>query len=599
MSKQSLQNLPIGVSTWPTIRRQNMFLIDKTDRLNVLVTEQIKIFISRPRRMGKSLLHSMLADLFAHGDRNFEGFAIYGHWPEQRTYPVIKFSFMDVEGKDVATYENQLRISLKMAYVAAGFTQIIDLEKEARSFDEFLKMVAVSFQDHDLVFLIDEWDQGLSANLNNEEAYNAVLGVLSKFNKWLRGLPNVRFLLVTGIMRYKETSLFTGQDTQDISMEPRWASLLGVTQEELETCYAPYITKAAQRLDVSEAKLLEQLKAYYDGFCFDSEAKVHLYCPDALNKFFVPIVNDSQQLPQFESYWMKAASASDALKNYLRSIRFDFGAEYQQLQDNNVILSKNDLTSSVGWSQVKLLPVMAQSGYLTIKEATTDPLTGDAAFRLGYPNLDVSKEFIKVLNELVQERIKAQGNGASELKSKLAQALDYNQFDQACKHLNELLADRILYDVFSNASEAFYRTVFSMWFQELYKDVRQETHNYRGRSDIELTTHQGQVIVIELKLIPKNGHRDYTLAETSEWLIQNLLLPANLQICNNGYGVNYHNEGKAVLGVVIVLDAKEHRIVAWREFNPDPTIGVRDGIVPPVNLKNKLVTKKPTIKKRP
>ena len=202
MSKQSLQNLPIGVSNWPTIRRQNMFLIDKTDRLNVLVTEQIKIFISRPRRMGKSLLHSMLADLFAHGDRNFEGFAIYGHWPEQRTYPVIKFSFMDVEGKDVATYENQLRISLKMAYVAAGFTQIIDLEKEARSFDEFLKMVAVSFQDHDLVFLIDEWDQGLSANLNNEEAYNAVLGVLSKFNKWLRGLPNVRFLLVTGIMRY-------------------------------------------------------------------------------------------------------------------------------------------------------------------------------------------------------------------------------------------------------------------------------------------------------------------------------------------------------------------------------------------------------------
>ena len=145
-------------------------------------------------------------------------------------------------------------------------------------------------EQHELVFLIDEWDYPLSNNLDNEDKFNRLKLVLRDFYAWLRDLPKVRFLLITGIMRYHETSMFTGQYIQDLSMKPYFADLLGYTQQEMVDKFAPYIEKAANMLGISTQTLLDKLKQYYDGFCFDYNASVTVYCPYSINQFFDAVV---------------------------------------------------------------------------------------------------------------------------------------------------------------------------------------------------------------------------------------------------------------------------------------------------------------------
>ena len=104
-------------------------------------------------------------------------------------------------------------------------------------------------------------------------------------------------------MRYSEFSPFTGQDIQDLSMKPYFADLLGYTQEEVRTSFARYIPRAANKLGITEEQLMEQLEQYYDGFCFDENASVKVYCPYAINKFFAQVTDpSSRKQVRFDSF---------------------------------------------------------------------------------------------------------------------------------------------------------------------------------------------------------------------------------------------------------------------------------------------------------
>ena len=298
-----LPDLPIGISDWSEIRADDLFFVDKTAPLARLVMNQRKIFLSRPRRMGKSSLISMLGDLFAHGVKNFEGTAIYDKWPVKETFPVITLPFNNVTGANADEIVSSFKTLLAKACKHAGFKEVVKTDQELGDYLSYLEDVS---QGKRLVFLIDEWDAPLSSNLGNQALCESILAIFKEFYEWLRNLNKVRFILVTGIMRYHSTSLFGGQDIQDISMEPRWASLVGLIHEELVTNYAPYIKVAAARRGCTEAQLIADLKDFYNGFCFDSKAQVKLYCPLAINKFFAPIASDAEDastsdIPEFES----------------------------------------------------------------------------------------------------------------------------------------------------------------------------------------------------------------------------------------------------------------------------------------------------------
>ena len=121
-ANNKLKTLPIGISNWSQLRKRDMFFVDKTDKLRSLVVAKNKIFLSRPRRMGKSMLCSMLEDLFNNGTRNFEGTAIYDQWPEQPgAFPVIRLTFVDIAGDTKREFEQSLIGALVDAYGNAGF----------------------------------------------------------------------------------------------------------------------------------------------------------------------------------------------------------------------------------------------------------------------------------------------------------------------------------------------------------------------------------------------------------------------------------------------------------------------------------------------
>ena len=405
---ENLPNIPLGVSDWDSLREGRYLVVDKTAKLKKLVAYR-SVFFARPRRMGKSTLCSMLHELFAHGKESFAGQAIYELWTE-KTYPVIHLSFKAIAVKKASDFEFSLRETLVAAFSEAGFPEVKSFA-QTKTLNGFLRQFNRIAQQRQLVFLIDEWDYSLSHSLDNAEDCNVFMEVLEIFYSWLRELPNLRFVLVTGIMRYRETSLFSGQDIQDLSMEPYFADLLGYTQEELQQAFAQYITLAAERKHLTEAQLLEQLQLYYAGFCFDYDASTTVYCPYAVNRFF-SVVKSKHKVPYFASYWMRSANAASALSTYLRQHALEQD-ELKELCEQQFTLSYDEITSANYFGPVTFKQLLVQAGYFSIKSIAGNELDDDddeqddperRKFNCAITNKDVAKEFVPVLKQYLQER---------------------------------------------------------------------------------------------------------------------------------------------------------------------------------------------------
>lgn len=543
----SLQPLPLGVSDWAQIRKDQLFLVDKTKELNDLVSCLTKIFISRPHGMGKTLMLSMLADLFAHGDRNFEGMAIYRHWRERHTYPVIKLDFSQLKGNDVATCEASMQSLITEAYCAVGLTQFLEFEPKPDTFDWFVKKVAFLYREQELVFLIDNWDSALLEHLDQPEAYNAIKQVLATFYRWLRGIDNARFIMVTGLMPFNSLETWAGYDISDLSHDTLCGvdSLLGITSAELEQYYAPYLNTAASRLHLSAAALREQLQDYYGGYCFDTQAQGRLYCPLALNQFLAPLVAaDSPAVPEFKSYWMATVGSGASLPHYLKGLKLDLDHDYPQLQADDVPMTKSQLYTSLERDYIKLLPLMLKTGYLTIKEATDAMPTAD--LRVGYPNRAITQQVLSLVDEYIDQHIAT--NAVTATTQNLLQALWTEQFDEACRILNQLLDGYIDYSAFDSKWKGFYLTILQRWLQELVTCTLD-----RSCGEIELSAPNGQGITIALIVISHRDDERYFDLEPQD--IDHTLLQ-------------------------LIIAADEQRVFAWRAANPHWDSAQRAGTVP-------------------
>ena len=542
MTETCLKRLPVGVPDWGKIRNRNYFFVDKTALLADLVTNHNYVFISRPRRMGKTLVCSQLADLFAHGDKNFEGTAIYGNWPERQCYPVINLSFINIQGSD---FELALRDALVDAFEIAGVSEVLNIDPDIR-FNHFLGRLKSLIKACEVVFLIDEWDFPLSSRLDDEEAFNSARTTLATFYSWLRTLTNVRFTLITGIMRYRDASLFTGQDVQDISMDPDFADLVGYTQEEMVTNYAPYIDAAAQVLNISQDELLLRLKQYYDGFCFDYDARVNLYCPDSINKFFAPVARKlisgkSKKLPVFDHYWMDSSNATVALRSYLHRKNFTVD-EVIELCRQELTIDQSTITTPTNFNDITDLQVLFQSGFITLKSVTEEskgcPPT-EREYKCGLTNYDVAAKYAAVLASYLSNGVGE--SGVSVCFYRAQQALLADDIEQTCLSINELLCN-IRYDVMANAQENFYRTFIALSLRSDLITVTEEYANNLGRCDLVITTAHC-LYVIELK-------RLYGDSDNKEDKLQ-LLDTAEQQILDKCYLNNIPAEGRRVISPAI------------------------------------------------
>lgn len=520
--------LPLGRSTFSTLRFRNEIYVDKTELIYRLTKDDSKVILVRPRRFGKSLLVSTMESLFAHGLRDFKGLAIENLWTDT-TYNVVHLDFSEVrEFDDEVQFSQKFEEALYLGFKSAGFVKEEDSIGVVRQLSQWMRQLPPS----SLVVLIDEYDAPLTACLTQPELFEKVRRILSEFFLTLKSKEGcLRFFFMTGITKFGNTNIFSAFNSlRDISLEPEYGALLGYTEEEIRQDFAPYLEAAAKKLNLSHGELMEKLRLTYDGFCFDSEMRTHVFCPwSVLNFLFNP-----QQ--GFANYWYTSGGRPTVLMNYLTTHSLADPDTY----GNEITLPIESLSQTCEYDKLDAAVLLTQTGYLTMTSVTKDGFVS-----LGYPNREIAMSMARLYSmELLKGRRWHQVD-----KPSVADTLAKGMVSESIEQINFAfnMIDYRDYPIESESSCRAYLQALLMG-AALLPDV--ERHNAHGRSDLEVRAGNYHW-VFEIKFAKNSADLDKLLKLGTE------------QVKTRRYGQSLH--GLELIRVVLVFDAKERQFVRWQE----------------------------------
>ncbi|MEM1119253.1 MAG: AAA family ATPase, partial [Bacteroidota bacterium] len=283
------QKLPIGLQHFDEIRRDNWLYVDKTQVIHRLVESGKFFFLSRPRRFGKSLTLSTLKFLFKGRKELFDGLWIQDHWDWSRHHPVVHISFSSIGYKTLGL-EKAIHTMLDEQATVNG----VKLTKEG--FDQkFAELIVQLSKENQVVLLLDEYDKPLIDYLDDLPQARAHQKILKSFYSILKDAgDHIRFLLITGVSKFSKVSIFSElNNLEDLTIDRRFADLVGLTQQELEDNFADRIETSQQYLEMDEATLLASIKDWYNGYSWDG--KTFVYNPFSILNFF--------QKSDFRNFW--------------------------------------------------------------------------------------------------------------------------------------------------------------------------------------------------------------------------------------------------------------------------------------------------------
>lgn len=490
MTQACLQELPYGKSSFEFLKETNSIYVDKTDLIYELARHNATVFLARPRRFGKSLLVSTLESLFKHGLRDFHGLHIETRW-EDKTYSVVHMDFSEID-EFSTTDEFSVRFlkKIRSEFQKVGFRTNGDLDDFFVDLSNWLGSLPI----RTLVILIDECDAPLTACLHDSTLFNHVRSVLGRLFSIIKSKNGcMRFFFMTGITRYSNTSIFSAfNNLEDITLERRYGTLLGYTEEELHAYFQPYIDRATRVLGLKESELMTKLRQQYNGFSFDEDAKTRVYCPWSVLKFF--------KSPErgFQNYWYQSGGQPSVLMQYLKKQSLADPREYDQRQTVTV----QQLRTSVEYDKMPIIPLLTMAGYLTIKKVVVPGI-----FEVGYPNLEVSASMAELYaDELLrgQDRLSL---GIPFLSSVMANG----SLDDVVRHFNKAFAG-LDYRSYPIVNEASCRAFLQILLVGAAMIPRPEVHSALGRSDLEVETGR-RYWVFELKFAKEPDHANHLLAE--------------------------------------------------------------------------------------
>ena len=396
-----IKKLPLGTTLFENFILKNKIYVDKTDLIAKLTDfDDCPVFLSRPRRFGKSTLVNTFEELFSHGLEKFKGLKIdtQNLWAETKTYEVIHldFSFFKETTKK-HNFERDLLKHLDTKFKTTKLKKDPDNDV-IYSLSRTLEDVA----DRSLVLLIDEYDAPLTTVIDDKEEFQERRAVLSNFFSTIKGYSGkFRFVFITGVTRYSHTAIFSGfNNLADISFDDDFGTIVGYTQEELEFYFKDYLENAAYALNKEKDTdkytyklILEKVKDYYDGYSFDKKCRTHVYNPWSILNFLTKPKDD------FYSYWLDTGGAQPSLLvKYLESTDKKNLTEVKLRDYLNLNITKRTLLedlssrlSSLEEEDFPILPILYQAGYFTIKRGNGKVL------QLGIPNLEVREDFAKII----------------------------------------------------------------------------------------------------------------------------------------------------------------------------------------------------------
>ena len=523
MAETRNRRLPVGIQSFEEIRKGEYLYVDKTDIVWQLANRGKKYnYLSRPRRFGKSLLVDTLEAYFLGKKELFEGLRIMELEKEWVKRPVVRLDMSQAgaEPESVRSYLDDAFHTLETEYgivvrqdcsLAVRFKNIIE-----GAYDKTGQQVAI---------LIDEYDAPLqhSWKTPHHEActsiYREVFAILKADDKY------EKFVFITGITKFTQISLFSVlNNLSNISFEPEYAAICGITKEEMLRDFKPEIDKLAAYENRTYDEAVAQLTAYYDGYHFSHDNMVDVFNPFSL----INALSDSK----LRNYWA-ASGATSLLPKFVDNIEIRL-KNFENCPIDSDTLETSDVTG--GGAELFLY----QSGYLTIKGYT------DGIYILGIPNYEVRKALYKIVLPALTLKTNDQ---VISTQSMLLYNLQLGNLPEAMKCLKALVAD-VPYSnkkLASMGMEERYRLILSTIFNAIGCRVEVEKMIATGRIDMVVETIH-IIYVLELKL-SNNGGID----------------AATQQIRDKQYAEPFKADKRRVVALAIELDDQGKGLVDWKE----------------------------------
>ena len=484
----------------------NYIYVDKTKYIKDLIKLE-RVFISRPRRFGKSLTLDTIATLFETGvEPYFKGTWIYDKWTEP-TYPVLRLNFLNFDKNSLEKFNNKLNSKITEFAELNHVTTFKEKEEAEDSIDHLLEQLRL--ENRQIVILIDEYDCQMTANINNETLYKQFQEKIKSFYANIKDKLAIKFLGITGVTRLKDVAIFSvGSDINDITNSSAYSQMIGFTRDEIKKFYIDYLKLAAsyenncnvdEVTDTQIESLLDRLAQNYDGYCFDEFYKKKVFSTWSVNKFFQSVV--SNKFVYFGEYWYDNGGLPSILANYLQTHKLN-ALDYID-KDKTINIKVNDFKNPTSLTSINQNVLMCQTGYLTLRS----PVYSKGFMTLGIPNSEVYNALFSLMalnifddTKLlsVNEQILTQSKDAGEILG-----------------LFNTVLNTVSYDNYPISSEAVVQQLLYMYLKGICNSVTAELHSSKGRADLVIES-DNRRIVFEFKYAENETEAKAKLSEAVE-----------------------------------------------------------------------------------
>ena len=514
------RRFPVGVQDFESIIKDGFVYVDKTGYIYDLANNYGNaMFLSRPRRFGKSLLCSTLKYYFLGRKDLFEGLTIANLEKDWTRYPVFHFDMSQCKNDDPDAVAVSLDLILK------NFEKGYALSGEDLSFGDRLKMLILTAHErtgHRAVLIFDEYDSPVLNVIDEPEKLKAIRSIYNSFYGPVKSMAeHLRFVFLTGITKFSQMSIFsTINNLSNISMRKQWEGLCGITATELERDFKDDIARLAENYRISPEDMLGRLRGRYDGYHF-GPGMVDVYNPFSIvNTFSNEILDD---------YWFSSATPSALIK-----ILNKYNFKITDIERKNVYASSFDQPFD---NMRSALPILYQSGYLTIKDYHFD----EDVYTVGIPNGEV---YSGLYNTLMPVYLNDSDDDNTSLLMAVQRAMRDDDIDAALTAVQSYLS-ALPYDL-GVKTELNFEAILKVLFDCLGIRADVEVRNARGRCDVVMRN-RTTIYVLELK-IDGAATVDDALAQIDE---KNYLIP-------------YWSDPRRKVKVGVVVDPEARTIKEWK-----------------------------------
>ena len=511
------QKLPIGIQSFEDLRNKGFKYVDKTAIVYKLVTEGKYYFLSRPRRFGKSLFLNTLESYFLGKKELFEGLAIEELEHDWTEYPVLHLDLNTRNYADKISLEAELNKHLEQWETKYGDTY------SSRSIEErFTQVIRLAYEKtgRQVVILVDEYDKPMLQAIGNTELQDAYRATLKGFYGALKSMDGcIRFAFLTGVTKFGKVSVFSDlNNLNDISMAAAFHDICGISEQELRANFGVEVSELAEKLGKSVDGTYEALRENYDGYHFCEEQLPGVYNPFSLiNAFYKGSIG---------AYWFETGTPT-----YLVELLKQHQYNLSGIEKEEVV---SDVLNSVDIASTNPLPVIYQSGYLTIKGYDEE----FGLYKLGFPNKEVRQGFVRFLIPSYTH-VDAVGSGFEI--SRFVRSLREGDIEGFMERLQSFLS-ACPYELEPQQERHFQSVMFILTALCGYH-VEIESHTNKGRMDMTVKT-KDYIYIFEFKF---NKSAEEALAQIDE----------------KGYAEPYKSDGRQIVKVGVNFSTACRNIDRW------------------------------------